>query len=513
MASRVLPSPSEPVADTAEGRLRGALEDGLAVFRGIPYARPPLGPLRFAAPRPPEPWSGVRDALAFSPTAPQRPGVLSRMLGFSAESSEDCLSLNVWTPAADAGRRPVLVWVHGGSFTGGSGSMPLYDGAGLAARGDVVVVTINYRLGALGFITLPGDAPGATNRGLLDQLAALGWVRRNAGAFGGDPEQVTVFGESAGAMSLGVLLGVPAARGLFRGAILQSGGASNFLQRDEADRVSRSFFAALGAPDPVRGTLEALPVERLLEAQDHCAAEMWQRERRMAFQPVVDGALLPRPPLEAVAAGDAANVRLLAGTNLDEQGLWAPTDPKLAELDEAGLLRRLRRVLPGRADDGREHAERVVALYRDAREGRASVDPRDLWLAIETDRTFRAPVTQLAAAQARHQPDTWVYLFTWKSPALDGALGACHALEIPLVFGTADRGALRTFVGAGPEMERLSETMQDAWLAFARGDEPGDGWPRYEASRRATQLLGAECGVAEAPYERERRFWDWLGQG
>jgi para-nitrobenzyl esterase len=198
---------------------------------------------------------------------------------------------------------------------------------------------------------------------------------------------------------------------------------------------------------------------------------------------------------------------VLAGTNLDEQGLWAPTDPKLTELDEAALLRRLRRVLPGRDDDGRAHAERVVAVYR---EGNASATPRDLWLAIETDRNFRAPVAQLAAAQARHQPDTWVYLFTWKSPALGGALGACHALEIPLVFGTADRGALRTFVGDGPALERLTETMQDAWLAFARGVEPSAEWPRYEAARRATQLLGAECAVAEAPFERERRFWDSL---
>ncbi len=503
---------ADPVVETAQGRLRGAHEGGLEVFRGIPYARPPLGPLRFAAPEPPEPWSGIRDALAFGPTALQRPGMLTRMLGFSAESSEDCLSLNVWTPAADAGRRPVLVWVHGGSFTGGSGSMPVYDGAALAARGDVVVVTLNYRLGALGFISLPGEAPGATNRGLLDQLAALRWVRDNAAAFGGDPERVTVFGESAGAMALGALLSAPAARGLFRGAILQSGGADNVFDRADAERVSHLFFEALGTPADARDALAALPVEKLLEAQDRCVAELWQRERRMAFQPVVDGTLLPRPPLEAVASGDAAHLRLLVGTNLDEQALWAPGDPKLAELDEAALLRRLGRVLPGRDAAGREQAERVVAVYREARRGRASVAPRDLWLAIETDRVFRAPAMHLAASQARHQPDTWAYLFTWKSPALDGALGACHALELPFVFGTADRGALATIVGTSSGRERLGAAMQDAWLAFARGEElthPEHGdWPRYDAERRATRILGAECRVEEAPFERERRFWD-----
>ncbi|HEY8155807.1 MAG TPA: carboxylesterase/lipase family protein [Myxococcota bacterium] len=510
----------EPRVEIASGRIEGCREDGVLVFRGIPYARPPQGALRLRAPLPPVPWSGVRDAKTFGPAAPQNPGRLAALLGNPTEIfAEDCLFLNVWTPAADAGRRPVLVWLHGGAFTTGSGSQPVYRGARLAQRGDAVVVTVNYRLGSLGFLHLPalareaGDA--SANFGLLDQLAALAWVQENIAAFGGDPGNVTVFGESAGAMSVGTLLGTPRARGLFSRAILQSGAASNVYDQEDAIRVAETFLKELGLTADDAEGLRARPLEAVLAAQERAVAQLLGVVPQLPFQPVVDGDVLPRPPLDAIAAGLSREVSVLIGTNLEEQKLYSPTDPKAQSLDEDGLLRRCRRTLPAPGPDGRPRGEHAIQRYRAAREGRFDVSPRELWYAIETDRWFRVPAMRLAEQHAAHQPATYAYLFTWKSPALGGMLGSCHALEIPFVFGCVDDRLVQRFVGDHPAAAGVSLRMQDAWLAFARTGVPaspdlGD-WPRYDAARRATMLFGEECRVEDAPFEAERAFWDETG--
>jgi para-nitrobenzyl esterase len=504
-----------PVVETRSGRIQGLAEPGLHAFRGVPFAAPPVGALRFRPPRPPEPWAGLRDATHPGPPAPQVASPVMRMLGGAGELgwSEDCLTLNVWTPAADRGRRPVLVWIHGGAFTTGSGGFPLYDGSALARRGDAVVVTINYRLGALGFLALPAfereEGNVAGNFGLLDQLAALDWVREHAEAFGGDPGNVTVFGESAGAMSLGALLGAPGARGLFRRAILQSGAAHNVSDREQGERVAHAFAKELGAgPDDVRRLREA-PAAAVLEAQVRAVTALWGDLRGLAFQPVQEERTLPRPPLDAVRAGAARGVELLVGTNLDEYKLYRPTDPKVESLDDAGLLRRLARVVPG----GEPVAERAIAAYRERRAG-AAASPTELWFAIETDRIFRVPAQRLLDAQAPHAPGRFAYLFTWASPALGGKLGSCHALELPFVFGTCDLPGLRAFVGGGDGAARLSERMQDAWLAFARAGDPSHPalgrWPAHDPARRPVQILGPECRVAEQGDDPELRFWDGI---
>ena len=503
----------DPRVETASGFVAGASENGVLVFRGIPYAKPPQGALRLAAPQPPEPWTGVREARAFGASAPQNPGRLAALLGSPDERfAEDCLYLNVWTPAADAAKRPVLVWLHGGGFTTGSGSQPIYDGARLARRGDVVVVTLNYRLGALGFLGLPGSAGACANPGLLDQIAALRWVQENVAAFGGDPAQVTLFGESAGAMSVGTLLGTPRARGLFARAILQSGAASNVYEPEDAQRVAETFMKELGlAADDLTG-LRAQPLAAVLAAQERAGQQLLGIVRQLPFQPVVDGDLLPRAPLEAIAGGLSRDVATLIGTNLEEQKLYSPTDPKAQTLDAEGLLRRCRRTLPEPGPDGRPRGERAVEHYRAAREGRLDVSPRELWYAIETDRWFRLPATRLAERQSELAAATFSYLFTWKSPALGGMLGSCHALEIPFVFGCVDDRLVQRFVGEHPAAAVLSQRMQDAWLAFARTGEPGhaglDPWPRYDAERRATMIFGESCRVEHAPFESERAFWD-----
>ncbi len=509
------PQPLEPLSlevPTRSGRLRGRREGGVSTFRGVPYARPPVGPLRWRPPEPHPAWSGVRDAVEFGPAAPQVPGMVTRLVGSEEATAEDCLRLNVWTPATDGARRPVLVWIHGGRFMNGSGSWPVFDGTALARRGDVVVVTINYRLGALGFLAHP--AIGA-NVGLLDQLAALAWVRDEIAAFGGDPGNVTVFGESAGAMSIGALFGAPRAHGLFRRAILQSGAANAVSDPDEASRVAETFAKELGAEGVDPDRLRAAPVGDIVAAQEATVARLAGEVRLLAFQPAIDAALLPDFPLETLRRGGGPEASLLIGTNLDEWKLFGLTDPKARELDEAGLRRRCDRMLPGRDDRGRPRAERVIEAYRSARHGRASTDPRELWFAIQSDRWFRHPAMELAALHAERRSDTYAYLFTWASPALEGALGACHALEIPFVFGGVASEVGRRFTGDGPAAVRLSEHVQDAWLAFARGGDPGHAglpdWPAYAAEGRATMRLGAACELEAAPLEAERALWDEIG--
>jgi para-nitrobenzyl esterase len=510
---------SVEIVETQAGRLAGLREGGVSVFRGIPYAAPPVGARRLRPPQPVAPWRGVRPAREFGLGAPQAPSMMGALLGISfGGSAEDCLSLNVWTPACDGAKRPVLVWLHGGGFVFGASNQPIYSGDRLARRGDAVVVTLNYRLGVLGWLALPAlereEGGVAGNLGLLDQIAALRWVRANVERFGGDPDDVTLFGESAGAMSVGTLLGTPAARGLFRRAILQSGAAHNASEREDGARMAHAVMKELGLADDDVSGLRAAPVDAVLAAQQKVLGELYDPQRGLPFQPVVDGRVLPRRPLDAIRDGLAAGVSILVGTNLEEWRIFGLGDAKLKTLDEAGLVQRVERTVPGADDTGLRHAHRAVETYRRAREARAPAAPADLWLAIEGDRVFRVPAVRLADAARPHAPSVHKYLFTWRSPALGGALGACHALEIPFVFGTIDVAPMPTFAGAGPAAERLSARLQDAWLSFARDGRPASPdlvpWPAYDETRRATMLLGEACDVVEAPYDEERAFWDGL---
>jgi para-nitrobenzyl esterase len=501
-----------PRVETSSGRLAGEATDGVVAFRGIPFAEPPTGPRRFRPPVRIAPWAGVRDATRFGASAPQEGGLAAALLGGAAQrTDEDCLSLNVWTPAADAGRRPLLVWLHGGGFATGAGSLPLFDGSRLARRGDVVVASVNYRLGALGWLALPAfgreEGGAAGNFGLLDQLEALAWLRENAAAFGADPDRITVFGESAGAMSIGALLGVPFVRRLLRRAVLQSGSAANVHSADTAARVAHRFLEAIGLREDATQALREAPLAALMEAQKKLRAMRLGLRGALPFQPVVDGRVLPRAPQQAVAAGDLGPTSLVVGTNHDEWNLFALTDVEGRAMDDGGLLRRLERVLPG----GAAQARRALELYR----GLApAASPLALWSAVETDRLFWLPALRLAEAQARHARETFVYEFGWRSPGLGGMLGACHGLELPFVFGNVSDPKLRGFVGEGPEVEALSRQMQDAWIAFAHAGEPGRpggvAWPAYTAEERATFVFARESGVACAPRDEVRRFWEGL---
>ena len=328
----------ELVVRTKAGDLNGARENGVAVFRGVPYAAPPVGDLRFAPPRPAQPWQGVRDARQDGPIAPQARSRLAHIMGdFERPQSEDCLTLTIWTPAADAGKRPVLVWIHGGAFGSGAGSLPWYSGERFAANGDVVAVSINYRLGALGFLCLPGVSSG--NLGLLDQVAALRFVRDNIAAFGGDPDNVTVVGQSAGASSIAMLMTMPAAGGLFRRAILQSTPFGRMTRTlDDAHRIGQRLLEVLGLKPQQAAELKALPAPKFVTAQ----GELARLEKKFAdamapFWPVIDGDVLPTQVATALKSGAGADVEVMIGTTREEMAAFYCIDKEIESASPAAV--------------------------------------------------------------------------------------------------------------------------------------------------------------------------------
>ena len=493
----------EILVGTRAGKVSGRRAGGVAVFRGIPYAASTGGANRFRPPQPVEAWSEARDASAFGAVAPQAPSALEALLGQTEiASSEDCLFLNVWTPATDDRRRPVMVWIHGGAFIFGSGSTPWYDGTRFASAGDVVVVTINYRLGAFGFSHLDvlgreefGDDrfAGSGNLGILDQIAALEWVRDNIEGFGGNPDDVTIFGESAGAFSVGTLLGTPAADGLFHRAILQSGAAAFATEPADATSVARQLLETTGVATVAE--LVALPTEAVLAAQQLMIAA--SGSLGLPFRPVVDGTVLPATPLDTIASGATGDVPILVGTNLDETTLFLVLDPTLANLDETMLVDRATTMFG-------DHATDAVERYR---VNRTDASLRDVLVAITTDGVFRIPAIRLAEAQARQGRPVYSYLFTWATPVFDGALRSSHALEIPFVFDNLHQPGAQFFTGDGPERAALATTMHEAWIRFARTGNAG--WSKYDLDHRATQIFDAvDHPVIDDPAGDERAIWE-----
>jgi para-nitrobenzyl esterase len=506
------------IVSTRYGRLEGDEQDGLFVFKGVPFAAAPDGSRRWLAPEKPVPWTGVRNARCFGAVAPQNPVMTQALAAMKIKQaqSEDCLSLNLWTPGLDSARRPVMVWIHGGGFAIGAGSQEIYNGSVLARRGDVVMVTINYRLGPLGFLRLNdvtnGRIPSSGNEGLLDQLAALQWVRDNIAEFGGDPDNVTIFGESAGGMSVGALLAMPLARGLFHKAIAQSGSCDTVSSVARANRTAERVLSKMGVSADEAEAICALPIAQLLTGVFGPDGKTPDRELGMAYQPVVDGTVVPRELIEMVAQGSAAGVAVMVGSNLEEWKLFSAMDPTAQKLDRASLAARMSRRLTA------DFAGSVIATYESARAAAgAAISPPELYSAIETDRVFRMPGVRLAEIHARSERRVYNYLFTWRSPAMGGALGSCHALELGFVFGTNHLAGIRSLAGDGPAAEKLASEMQDAWLAFAHHGDPScaslGAWPGYSEVCRATMLFGEISRVAYAPFEEERRAWEGVPSG
>jgi para-nitrobenzyl esterase len=487
--------PMEPVVKTVDGKVRGLVSDGVASFKGISYAAPPFGPNRMRPPARAEAWDGVRDVVAYGPTVPKPPypAPYDQLLPEPVIAGDDCLNLNVWTPDPGQAGLPVMVWIHGGAFVNGSGAVPQYAGDRFA-RGGVVCVTINYRLGCEGFLFLD-DA--TANRGLLDQIAALEWVQENIGAFGGDPGNVTIFGESAGGMSVATLLSMPKAEGLFRRAIPQSGAGHHVLAADTARVVTAELAQRLGVP-PTREGFAALPVDRLVDAQRQLSADIalnpdpvrWGEitGNMMAFEPVVDGQVLPARPIDGIAAGNGRHVDLLVGTNRDEDRLFLVPTGVADAVDDASL--QLVTGALGLSASG-------LARYRTA-----GARAGDVLIEVLTDWFFRIPAIRLAEA---HHGDSYMYEFSWNSPMLDGRLGACHALEISFVFDTLDAPGSEAMHGSSPPAE-LAAAMHQSWIDFARSGRPG--WDAYDLDTRATMIFDVNSRLAYDPRAERRVVWD-----
>ena len=499
------------------GRIEGIRKEGVSVFLGVPYAQPPVGPLRFRPPVPGAPWEGVRPARSVGPIAHQFPTDLEQMQGrLDLPQSEDCLTLNIWTPEPDGARRPVMVWIHGGAYLNGTGAAEWFDGTSFATRHDVVLVTINYRLAVFGYLHLAGVAPdevGSGNCGLLDQVAALQWVADNISSFGGDPGNVTVFGESAGAMSVGVLLGTPEAAGLFHRAILQSGAASNVTTAEDATAVAVAVLAALGLSPDAGGVtrLRELPAADIMAAYGAVAMshapDMAAARIVPTFAPVVDGVVLPQEPLRAIREGASSSVPVMLGTNRDEMEVMRLLDKSIYDFDDDEIERRAVNLFG-------DLSGRALALYRGSERGTTE----NVWTAVDTDRTFLIPALALADAHGAAGGATWLYLFTWTTTAFGGRMGAVHTLEIPFVFNNFDLGASPELTGGPPAAAlALGERMHRTWAHFARhGDPTNDGipaWTPYEPPERATMIFDTHCAVVDDPQRERRLLWDaWAEQ-
>lgn len=477
------------------GRLRGRIEEGLHVYRGIPYAEPPFGALRWLAPQPCAPWAGVRHALDFAPAAPQLPRVAradTPMVG-----GADCLALNIWAPSgrasAPAAGWPVMVWVHGGGFFRGAASDPLYDGASWA-RDGVVFVSVQYRLGMDGFAQLPGTP---SNRGLLDLVLALQWVQQHIALWGGDAGCVTVFGQSAGAGAVCCLLGMPSAQGLLQRAILQSPSIA-CQTPDEADAACRAVAELAGAAPCVQA-LGDIALPRLLYGVHQLAVDPALRQRmglggRQLFplRPVVDGDVLPAAPLQAMAQQWAASpararqLQVLVGSNADEMrlyhlptGLWDNATPA-----QAGAF----------AKDA-DLPDSLVQAYRASLHG-GHASAGALLSALQADYYYRAPALAIARLAASHTGGAHRYSFDWHSPQWQGRLGAAHGVELPLVFGNLQAPQGLEFTGPHPP-RALSGAMHQAWVAFARSGNPG--WPAYSPVQPWTMRFGETVACTERP--------------
>ncbi|SDF39890.1 para-nitrobenzyl esterase [Lentzea fradiae] len=485
---------------TTKGPVRGVRSNGVTAFLNIPYAAAPTGAGRFAPPVEHEPWQDVRDATAFGPTAPQAARVLGSMdmrpyFGEGWHRGEDYLTVNVWTPDPAATGLPVLVFVHGGGFVAGSGRSELYDGSAFA-RSGVVLVTVNYRLGIAGFLDLP-DAPA--NRGLLDVVAALRWVSENIAAFGGDPGNVTLAGQSAGATVVGGVLATPRAGGLFRRAIVQSGSGLGAFSPEQAARVTRAATELLGV-EATAAAFAGLSDEVLVDTAGRLAGIGLRTETHT--DPLVGlspfSLVLGTQPADAVAAGRGLDVDLLIGANAEEGHLYLVPFGKYAGSTAADVDEVAAQAHPDPA--------RLVKTYREARPAAADAEIRS---AVLGDALFGAGTWALTEAHAeRSTGQAFAYEFAWRSPALDGELGATHTVELPFVFGRTELPSLRgpnRLLGTGEPPSSLAALVHDSWVRFARTGDPG--WTRYTADRRTTMRFDVDSGPTEDPRGQERRAW------
>jgi para-nitrobenzyl esterase len=484
------------VAETATGKVRGVVVQDIKIFKGIPYGGTTAGKNRFMPPTKPTAWTGTRDALAYGPTAPQTGGGARRP--GAPEEGEDCLVLNVFTPALSGGRkRPVLVWLHGGGFSTGSGSGAILDGTSLAHTHDVVVVTINHRLNVFGFTYL-GEAVGSDfvlsgGAGMLDIVAALQWVRDNVERFGGDPGLVTIFGQSGGGRKVATLMSMPSATGLFHRAIIESGAVLRLTTKEDAVRATELLLAEVGLKPNQARDLQTVPVERLLAANAAVGRTITLREPGMTpNSPMVDGTALPRHPWDPDGPALSAGIPLLIGYARTEETLYDRPTPELLALDEAGLKARVAKRLG-------TDPQQAIDTFRKAH---PDLTPWDLWILIATDHPRGTYSRELAKRKAdQGGAPAFAYRFDWETPEGGGHMRSPHTIEIPFVFNNIKIAG--QLISKMPEAYALAEKVSAAWVAFARSGDPNTPklpkWPAYSAKSRDTMLFNNQSRIEKDP--------------
>jgi para-nitrobenzyl esterase len=510
---------ASPVVETKLGKIRGASSNGVACFKGIHYGASTAGAMRLMAPVAPQPWTGVIDALEIGSPAPQDKisavggsdirKAMGDLIG-PGTMSEDCLVLNVWTTSLRASsKKPVMVWLHGGGYTAGSSGLSVYDGTNLAAKHDVVLVALNHRLNVFGYLYL-GEIAGeeyadSGNAGMLDIVLALEWVRDNIAHFGGDPGNVTIFGESGGGGKVSTLMAMPPAKGLFHKAIVESGSTLRVSSRQDADAAARKFLAAVDVtPDRV-DDLQKIPMDRML-----AALHTMTGPNAIRLGPVVDGRLLPRNPFDPDAPAQSANVPMIIGTNGTESTLLLGLgDPSLFSLTDADMRVRLKTYLH-LTDDSKVHE--LIAVYK---KDRPDATPSDIYFAITTDRMMRLNAITQAERKVAQGTPAYMYIFAWETPALGGKLKSPHAVELAFVFDNAH--AQNGIIGNGADLQPLADQLSGAWASFARTGDPNRAgipkWPAYTMSERATMIFNDECKVVNDPGKNERLALTNLAQG
>lgn len=515
MTHAAVPTPSA-IVSTTYGDVRGLIENGVSAFKGIRYGAPPIGERRFLPPEPPAPWEDLYDATDYGAPAMQmydrelRTTELALQLAtvFTMHSemkidNEDCLFLNVWTPAPDDAKRPVMVWFHGGGYAYGSGAWPPYDGANLARKGDVVVVTVNHRLNVFGYLYLAdifGDAYAASgNAGMLDLVLALQWVRDNIGRFGGDAGNVTIMGESGGGSKVSTLLAMPAAKGLFHKAIIESGPALTGTPPERATASARAVLAELGIGSDDLSELQLLSADEIVAGVRAAQAKVSTPFGGLSLAPVVDGDVLPRDPFTPDAPSISADVPILIGWNKDEMSIFNVYESWFGTLTEDQLVERAKQRFGERADP-------LLAAY-----GRMFPDysPTYVYNAMNGDAfMFTGSVTLAERKAAQHAAPVFMYYLVWETPVGGGIFKTPHTLDIPFVFDNVDKAAALT--GDGPEARALEDHMSNAWIAFAHSGDPNarglPQWPPYDAERRATMAFDVQPVVVNDPRGEIRKL-------
>ena len=513
-------SASGPVVETTAGKIRGTVQGKVHTFKGVPYGASTAGAGRFMPPAKPQPWTNVRETTAYGLRAPQLDSQFRGVVPPEVEAmdpggpmGEDCLVLNLWTAGLGRGqKRPVMVWLHGGGYTTGSGAFIMYDGTELARKHDVVAISINHRLGVFGYLYL-AEVGGekyaqASNAGMMDIVAALEWVRDNAEAFGGDPNNVTIFGQSGGGGKVSTLMAMPPAKGLFHRAIVESGASVRGVPKEVATQSATAFMAKLGLQPNQVDQMQQLPMDQLLTAMGAMTGNGMPGRGGLALAPVVDGTTLPVNPFDPTAPALSADVPLLIGT-VETEVTFFPGQ-QLDPIDDADLHKRVKDMVR-KADD--TQVDQLIAAYR---KGRPKASNTDLFLIIASDATFRASVVLEAERKAAQgSAAVYQYYFTWRSPVREGKLRTFHTLEIPFVFDNVD--AAKSMTGDGQDRYALASKVSGSWVAFARTGNPNHpgmpNWPEFDNTRRAIMILNDECKAVDDPYGAEQRMLHSLQNG